>query len=775
MKKLLLLLTALILTTLGGVAAEKTLTLTSLDETFSFNGTPGKINYENKDLGLILGGWGQKSVGNGIQLNKSGGGVLLTQNTNSYSIKKLSLTYKAGGAKGFTLSFYKADNVYGNPTSAINTSGWTSIKEITSKETTTLSTEEIEINGIAFGFVNTASNATAIISKIVIVYDDSNADPNQKKDPKLSFAATTADAYLDRLEAFEAPALTAAEGFDLSLVNYTSSTPAVADFADGKLAIKAAGTTTITASFSGNDEYDPSTASYILTVADVMPLSYTFDFVTVSDDFGLGARQNSGADYAANNKDFIDALTGIRIKTNDKNMRLWNDGLRMGADGEVSFTAPDGYWFKAVAFTQDGSEMSGCLNIDKTVYSVKRKSGVTGGKAVKTVSLSWAPLSERPEDPKPEICEAPVFSVSGKEVADKAEIEAMPGTVISVTCPTEGSSIQWGYSLNSEEATINTLTGENTFTMPENAVVGDVYFFRAQGLCEEATESKESKVTTLKITIIPLKGTKEIPYSVADLKEKNRGSNVWVRGYIIGWAENSKLKTSGSPLETNFVIADNQNYKEGDNLDEILPVQLSTNNMKAELALANNIELIGVEVIVKGSSDSYFSTNGLKSTSDYEFLSLLAPLFTEGHDAIVDGKLEAAKDEHVLKFKQYKGHEVYYKLTEKESNDPNLAMATRAEEDPHAGYTKLENYADGITLNTNHTALEYYSYANGEKSAVQNITVNLTGDTTVAVEEIESMDTVARFFDLNGREIKGTPERGLYIRIQGGKASKVIL
>lgn len=67
-------------------------------------------------------------------------------------------------------------------------------------------------------------------------------------------------------------------------------------------------------------------------------------------------------------------------------------------------------------------------------------------------------------------------------------------------------------------------------------------------------------------------------------------------------------------------------------------------------------------------------------------------------------------------------------------------------------------------------ALVVYN-ANGEQLAVSN---NLSVTATTAIELIEADDNLpVRYFDLNGREITN-PQRGIYIRVQGNKAQKVI-
>ena len=90
-----------------------------------------------------------------------------------------------------------------------------------------------------------------------------------KTTPTLTFSPSTATATMG--EAFTAPTLTAtANGETVTglSISYSSSNTSVAtvNASTGAVTLVAPGTTTITASFSGNDNYNEATASYTLTV-----------------------------------------------------------------------------------------------------------------------------------------------------------------------------------------------------------------------------------------------------------------------------------------------------------------------------------------------------------------------------------------------------------------------------------------------------------------------------------------------------------------------------
>ena len=89
-----------------------------------------------------------------------------------------------------------------------------------------------------------------------------------RQDAELSFSVTEVNANIS--EQFTAPTLNTAEGFN-GTVEYTSSDENVAQvmvLETGELRLLKEGTTTITATFAGNDDFKPGSASYTLNVTD---------------------------------------------------------------------------------------------------------------------------------------------------------------------------------------------------------------------------------------------------------------------------------------------------------------------------------------------------------------------------------------------------------------------------------------------------------------------------------------------------------------------------
>ena len=131
-------------------------------------------------------------------------------------------------------------------------------------------------------FTTYTSNANASMIRANLYMEYDGEIPIEKQDVTLKFSATTATATIG--QTFTPPTLiTTPTGL---VVTYTSSKPAVAtvDEVTGAVTLVAAGTTTITATFAGNDSYNSATASYTLTVKPVAaPTTATNRYELVTD------------------------------------------------------------------------------------------------------------------------------------------------------------------------------------------------------------------------------------------------------------------------------------------------------------------------------------------------------------------------------------------------------------------------------------------------------------------------------------------------------------
>lgn len=144
---------------------------------------------------------------------------------------------------------------------------------------------------------NSATSSRFFLDEVSII-KTSDVTP-EKATPTLSFAAPTYNATMG--ETFTAPELTNPDGVT---VTYASSKEEVAtvDAASGAVTLVAPGTTTITASFAGNDTYNAASARYELNVAAVYTVAWSVNGEVIkSESVREGAAVTAPADPEAIN------------------------------------------------------------------------------------------------------------------------------------------------------------------------------------------------------------------------------------------------------------------------------------------------------------------------------------------------------------------------------------------------------------------------------------------------------------------------------------------
>ncbi|MEH7382274.1 5'-nucleotidase C-terminal domain-containing protein [Bacillus sp. JJ1533] len=106
--------------------------------------------------------------------------------------------------------------------------------------------------------------------------------------------------------------------------------------------------------------------------------------------------------------------------------------------------------------------------------------------------------------------------------------------------------------------------------------------------------------------------------SVAEAIANNSGTAT-VQGYIVGTVISGTNYDQVAPftINTNLGLADDPNEKDP---AKILPVQLPSGNVRADLNLADHPENFQRKVAITGNLAAYFSVPGLRSASSYEFL-----------------------------------------------------------------------------------------------------------------------------------------------------------
>ena len=185
-------------------------------------------------------------------------------------------------------------------------------------------------------------------------------------------------------------------------------------------------------------------------------------------------------------------------------------------------------------------------------------------------------------------------------------------TVTAVEGLTENEDywIEWSSS-DENLLTVDESTGEYIVGEEEGSV--DVTFSVMP--LEEETYEAVSKTFTVNIVDPNRKGTELNPYSVAEvINGTATGNDVYVKGFIVGSFNNGSVTSTYA--ESNLALADTYD-ESGSNA---IPVQLvKDTDPRTYFNPQNNPWNVNVaQVLVKANVETYFSVNGLKSTSEIQ-------------------------------------------------------------------------------------------------------------------------------------------------------------
>lgn len=200
-----------------------------------------------------------------------------------------------------------------------------------------------------------------------------------------AFSSATASATLG--QAFTAPTLTVNPTVD---VTYSSSDPDVATVANnGDVTLVGAGTTTITASFAGNDAYNAATAYYTLTVNAAQPTGLITDFYESFDQTN-GTGGNDGS-WSGNN------IASSNITTDNQEWTLVKGGgakncIKLGTSSALgSAETPEISVNPGITYTL--TFKAGAWSGDQTTLKLSATGGDLGATSVTMTSADWQAYS----------------------------------------------------------------------------------------------------------------------------------------------------------------------------------------------------------------------------------------------------------------------------------------------------------------------------------------------------------------------------------------------
>ena len=131
-------------------------------------------------------------------------------------------------------------------------------------------------------------------------------------------------------------------------------------------------------------------------------------------------------------------------------------------------------------------------------------------------------------------------------------------------------------------------------------------------------------------------GTQADPYTVDDVVAMGGDANkpgVYVKGYIVGFINGMSYTDAvfGLPTadqnQTNIILGASSAE---DDIKYCLPVQLPAGNVRTDLNLWQNPDVLGHQVILGGDIIKYFGQIGIKNTKSYEWIGTAPELGTGG-------------------------------------------------------------------------------------------------------------------------------------------------
>jgi len=208
------------------------------------------------------------------------------------------------------------------------------------------------VNDPRFTTYTSDANVSMIRANLYMEYD--GEIPVEKQDVTMEFSSTSATATLG--QTFTPPTLTTTPS-DLG-VAYSSNNPAVAtvDEATGAVTLVAEGTTTITATFAGDDQYNEATASYTLTVKPVaVPTTATNRYELVTDASVLEAGDSILIAYS-DGKDINRIFTTVQNTNNrDATSFEFNDDNTITPNAKTAVILLGGEQGKWTFYVTNGS------------------------------------------------------------------------------------------------------------------------------------------------------------------------------------------------------------------------------------------------------------------------------------------------------------------------------------------------------------------------------------------------------------------------------------
>lgn len=296
-----------------------------------------------------------------VKVAKSGGGGTMTTPTIN-STGDFTIKIKAGACTGKS-----------NVQLTVKTTAGTLDKSSVSLTAEKFNEYSIELSGVTKAFTLTFSIPSKKQSFIDDIEVINKASADTKKDPGISFGETTYTANITDKDDTYHSYVTLNNPNNLS-VTYASSKTDVAEVnAAGEVKVLGLGTTTISATFAGDDTYQSATVSYELTVVDPNVKVVVFAAGKVK-----GTRTTSGEDNMT--------TEGVKIAGSSIALNAKGPEYRFYANSTFTVSVPTGNITKIVFTGTDTDNGMDRLSSDGYTYASDKLSGTWIGEA-KTVTF----------------------------------------------------------------------------------------------------------------------------------------------------------------------------------------------------------------------------------------------------------------------------------------------------------------------------------------------------------------------------------------------------
>lgn len=293
---------------------------------------------------------GNSAGGNSsIQLRTTNSNSGIVTTTSGGKVKSITITFNSNTANGRTVDIYGKNTAYNEASDLYNsstTTKGTKLGSIINGTTTTLTVSE------DYTFIGLRSNSNALyIDKIEIVWEIVSGGTTDKTATSVEIDATgLTNANLHTsTSAGKLSATVKADNttIDGATVSWSSDKVTVATIAsDGTVTLVGVGSTIITATYSGNDIYESSSAQYTLNVINSEQMTITFI-----------ANVDKGSTTSNNSPDEMSKL-GITISCD--NAAFLTEEYRFYANSTLSITSSTGNIIKVeFTSTNSGTENNG--------------------------------------------------------------------------------------------------------------------------------------------------------------------------------------------------------------------------------------------------------------------------------------------------------------------------------------------------------------------------------------------------------------------------------